>query len=126
MYLQSVTGKELTNCRWSFLMFSVHIHCATTSQRWFSHELRVKSVASESFHHSGYASVEQLHNSQTQLLLPALQKNTVVVILYTGTPYTLGYQGFNHLLYLEAMVLLHFPTGSSKVSAMSAITLPSL
>ena len=80
-----------------------------------------------------YASVEQLHNSQTQLSLRALQKNTVVEILYTSDKLIqrkkyllLGYQGFNHLLYLEAMILLYFPTGSSKVSDMSAITLPSL
>ena len=31
-----------------------------------------------------YASVEQLHNKQTQLSLRALQKNTVVEILYTS------------------------------------------
>ena len=80
-----------------------------------------------------YASVEQLHNSQTQLSLRALQKNTVVEILYTSEIIdptekvsTFRVPRLHHLLYLETMILLYFPTGSSKVSDMSAITLPSL
>ena len=139
MYLQSRTGKELLKYRWSLLspcnqiMFLVYTQCASASRRWFLDELKVKSVGSESFHPGSNASVVQICSSRTQLLLEA-PWITFVESLYT--PEIVGPTEKLSTFRLPRLPSLLVsrsndstslsPTGSSKVSDISAITLPSL
>ena len=105
----------------------MHTHFSRTSQSCLSHELRVKSIASNSYHHSGNVSVVQIRR------LGALEI-TLVEILYT--PEIVDPTEKVSTFRLPTLPLLITsrsndstslsPTGSSNVSDMSAITLPFL
>ena len=114
-------------------MFSVHTHYTRISQRCLSHELKVQSVASEGSHHICNSSLVQISRSQTQFSLGAIQI-TVVKSLYTPeiVDPTEKVSTFR-VPRLPSLIASRnsdstslSPTGSSKVSDMSAITLPSL
>ena len=112
---------------------TVHTHFSRTSQSCLSHELKVKSIASNGYHHSGHVSVVQIRRSQTQLSLGALEI-TLVEILYT--PEIVDPTEKVSTFRLPRLPLLIAsrsndsnslsPTGSPNVSDMSAITLPFL
>ena len=105
----------------------MHTHFSRTSQSCLSHELKVKSIASNGYHHSGNVSVVQIRR------LGALEI-TLVEILYT--PEIVDPTEKVSTFRLPRLPLLIAsrsndstslsPTGSSNVSDMSAITLPFL
>ena len=111
----------------------MHTHFSRTSQSCLSHELKVKSVPSNSYQHSGSVSVVQIRRSQSQLYLRALEIIMVEILYTPGIVDPTEKVSTFRLPRLPLLIASRSndstslsPTGSSNVSDMSAITLPFL